>query len=161
MNKNSLAYFQKDSIKVFNVRKVDIKDNYFGYPIGIPVARVSFLAAEGSNCPQPLPFSSVTGIIVSGNIAARANSSLVEVDQNYSEDIMDKIVINTTVLLMPCVCEDVTNNNRTNVQKKLIFIYYFIHYTTFDLGSNIQGSTLLNQVYRRWKNSSSEGCLLF
>ena len=117
LNNNAMEYFQKDSIKIFNAGKVDIKGNYFGYPIGLPVARVSFPAAEGSNCPEPLPFSSVTGITVSGNLATKATSSLVEVDQNYNQDILDKVNIDTTVLLMPCACQNFAHNNRTNVQK--------------------------------------------
>lgn len=65
---NVMEYFQKDSIKLFNVRKIEIKDNYFGFPIGLPVALVCF-QSSGSNCPEPLPFSTVSGISVSGNTA--------------------------------------------------------------------------------------------
>ena len=155
-NENAMEYFQKDSIKIFNVRKVDITANYFGYPIGLPVARVSFQADE-SSCPAPLPFSSVTGITVSRNIAAKANSSLVEVDQNYSQDIMEKVNIGIGILLMPCLCDDFTNNNQTNVQNiiEIWFITLLNH-----LGSYLQGSACLNKVHRRGKHSSSKGGLL-
>ena len=112
---NIMEYFQKDSIKIFNVRKIEIKDNYFGYPIGLPVALVCFQSG-GSSCPEPLPFSSVTGIWVSGNTVVRAGGSLVEVAHTFSQDIMEKVNIGTTVLLTPCEREDLSSfNNQTNV----------------------------------------------
>ena len=110
-----MEYFQKDSIKVFNVKKIEMKNNYFGFPIGLPIALVSFQSG-GSSCPEPLPFSSITGISVSGNTAVRADWSLVEVDQTYNQDILEKVDIGTAVLLMPCTCDDLeSNNNQTNV----------------------------------------------
>ena len=110
-----MEYFQKDSIKIFNVRKIDIKDNYFGFSIGLPVALVSFQSG-GSSCPEPLPFSSLTGIWVSGNTVVRAGGSLVEVDHTYSQDILEKVNIGTTVLLTPCERVELTSfNNQTNV----------------------------------------------
>ena len=110
-----MEYVQKDSIKLFNVPKIEMRDNYFGFPVGLPVALVSFQSG-GSSCPEPLPFSSVSGITVSGNKAVRADWGLVEVDQTYSQDIMEKVDVDKTVLLMPCDCEDLaTDNNQTNV----------------------------------------------
>ena len=112
---NAMEYVQKDSIKIFNVPKIELRDNYFGFTIGLPVALVSFQSG-GSSCPEPLPFSSVTGITVSGNKAVRADWSLVEVDQTYSQDILEKVDVDKTVLLMPCACEDLASDtNQTNV----------------------------------------------
>ena len=112
---NMMEYFQKDSIKVFNVKKIEMKNNYFGFPIGLPIALVSFQSG-GSTCPEPLPFSSITGISVSENTAVRADWSLVEVDQTYSQDILEKVDVDKTVLLMPCACEDLASDtNQTNV----------------------------------------------
>ena len=112
---NMMEYFQKDSIKVFNVKKIEMKNNYFGFPIGLPIALVSFQSG-GSSCPEPLPFSSITGISVSGNTAVRADWSLVELDHTYNQDILEKVDIGTATLLMPCTCDDLeSSNNQTNV----------------------------------------------
>ena len=110
-----MEYVQKDSIRMFNVRKIVMKNNYFGFPIGLPVAVVTFQSG-GSSCPEPLPFSSLAGLAVSGNMAIRADWSLVEVDHSYSQNIVDKVDIDTTILLMPCACQDVpSGGNQTNV----------------------------------------------
>ena len=112
-----MEYIEKDSIKIFHVKKIEIKENFFGYPIGLPVARVNFKEKEnGQSCPEPLTLSSVTGLNVTGNIAVKASSSLVEVDHPYSDkDIMEKITINKTLLLMPCVCEDSTSDSKETI----------------------------------------------
>lgn len=55
-------------------------------------------------------------VFTSGNTVVRAGGSLVEVDQVYSQDIMEKFDIGTTVLLTPCASEDLTGfSNRINV----------------------------------------------
>ena len=103
--RNEMEYFEKESIKISNIPKIEMNNNYFGYPRGLPVARISF-HSKNPNCREPL---AVRRIMMSGNMAVRADSSLVEVDHEYDEDIMEKVVINATVLLMPCECEDLAN----------------------------------------------------
>ena len=110
-----MEYIEKHSIKIFHVKNIEIKENFFGYPIGLPVAQVNF-KENGQSCPEPLTLSYVAGLNVTGNIAVKASSSLVEVDHPYSdEDIMEKITINTTLLLMPCVCEDSTSDSKETI----------------------------------------------
>ena len=147
-----MEYFQKDSIKCFNVKNIEMKDNYFGFPIGLPVALVSFQSG-GSSCPEPLPFSSVTGITISGNTAVRADWSLVEVDHTYSNDILEKVKVDTTVLLMPCACDDLaSSNNQTNVSNSNVNL--FLTLNTINLGSDLQASTYENRMLWRGGNPS-------
>ena len=153
-----MEYVQKDSIRMFNVRKIVMKNNYFGFPIGLPVAVVTFQSG-GSSCPEPLPFSSLAGLAVSGNMAIRADWSLVEVDHSYSQNIVDKVDIDTTILLMPCACQDVPiGGNQTNViaclplhDEKLILFF---------LGPHLQESNDEIKMLWRGKNSVAKCCLL-
>ena len=49
-------------------------------------------------------------------MVVKADWTLVEVDHNYNKNMLEKIKVDKTILLLPCGCSEVTSdNNKTNV----------------------------------------------
>ena len=103
-------------MRVTNVEMVEMTDNYFGFPLELPVVLVSYQRSSGS-CREPLPYSQVNKVEMMRNMAVKADWTLVELEHSYSEDLgQEKVTVDKTFLLLPCQCEDIrVNSNITNV----------------------------------------------
>ena len=103
-------------MRVTNVEMVEMTDNYFGFPLELPVVLVSYQRSSGS-CREPLPYSQVNKVEMMRNMAVKADWTLVELEHSYSEDLgREKVTVDKTFLLLPCQCEEIqVNSNITNV----------------------------------------------
>ena len=99
-----------------NVEMVEMTDNYFGFPLELPLVLVSYQRSSGS-CREPLPYSQVNKVDLMRNMAVKADWTLVELEHSYSEDLgQEKVTLDKTFLLLPCQCEEIqVNSNITNV----------------------------------------------
>ena len=99
-----------------NVEMVEMTDNYFGFPLELPLVLVSYVRSSGS-CREPLPYSQVDKVEMMRNMAVKADWTLVELEHSYIEDLgREKVTVDKTFLLLPCQCEAIqVNSNITNV----------------------------------------------
>ena len=113
---NILEYGHKEAVRVTNVEMVEMTDNYFGFPLELPLVLVSYQRSSGS-CREPLPYSQVNKVDLMRNMAVKADWTLVELEHSYSEDLgQEKVTVDKTFLLLPCQCQDIrVNKNITNV----------------------------------------------
>ena len=113
---NIFEYGQKDAVKVINMKNVEMMENYFGFPISLPSVLLSY-TPNGASCQEPLAYDNISKIMFSNNMAIKADWTLMEVDHRYDMDLLKKMEIDSTALLLPCVCTDTaTNENTTNVR---------------------------------------------
>ena len=113
---NIFEYGQKDAVKVINMKNVEMMENYFGFPISLPSVLLSY-TPNGASCQEPLAYDNISKIMFSNNMAIKADWTLMEVDHRYDMDLLKKMEIDSTALLLPCVCTDTTTNeNTTNVR---------------------------------------------
>ena len=71
----------------------------------------------GSQCPEPVKFSEISKIMLSGNQVIMSDWTLVEMEHEFSQDILGKVEVDQTVIMKPCMCSDsVQNSNKTNVR---------------------------------------------
>ena len=103
-----------------NVEMVEMTDNYFGFPLELPLVLVSYQRSSGS-CREPVPYSQVNKVEMMRNMAVKADWTLVELEHSYSEDLgREKVTVDKTFLLLPCQCEAIqVNSNITNVGSSL------------------------------------------
>ena len=115
---NILEYGHKESVRVTNVEMVEMTDNYFGFPLELPLVLVSYQRSSGS-CREPVPYSQVNKVEMMRNMAVKADWTLVELEHSYSEDLgREKVTVDKTFLLLPCQCEAIqVNSNITNVSQ--------------------------------------------
>ena len=101
-----------------NVEMVEMTDNYFGFPLELPLVLVSYQRRSGS-CREPVPYSQVNKVEMMRNMAVKADWTLVELEHSYSEDLgREKVTVDKTFLLLPCQCEEIqVNSNITNVSQ--------------------------------------------
>ena len=118
-SKNVLDYAQKDAINIFNMKKVTMIENYFGFPLGLPVVLVSYQQGP-SSCRYPVPYSNISMIKFIKNMVVKTDWSLVELDHRYEEDLVEKMELMDTILLLPCTCQQITFTNATNVKNILL-----------------------------------------
>ena len=70
-----------------NVEMVEMTDNYFGFPLELPLVLVSYQRSSGS-CREPVPYSQVNKVDMMRNMALKADRTLVELKHSYSEDLV-------------------------------------------------------------------------
>ena len=80
-NGNSIEYAQKDAVKTVNVAMIKMMDNYLGFPISLPAVLVTYVGGAGAACRAGagLDWDKLGGVTFIGNMAARADWSLLEV----------------------------------------------------------------------------------
>ena len=103
-------------MRVSNVKMIEMTDNYFGFPIELPLVLLSYQRGSGA-CREPVTLSDVQKIEFSRNMAVKADWTLVELDHSFNKDLgQEKVVLDRTFLLLPCQCEGIkVNNNTENV----------------------------------------------
>ena len=82
-NGNSIEYAQKDAVKTVNVAMIKMMDNFLGFPISLPAVLVTYVGGAGAGAAcragAGLDWDKLGGVTFGGNMAARADWSLLEV----------------------------------------------------------------------------------
>ena len=132
-------------------------DNYFGFPISLPSVLLSY-TPNGASCQEPLPYNNISKIMFSNNMAIKADWTLMEVDHRYNMDLLDKLEVDSTALLLPCVCTDTTiNENTTNVRFYKLTVVAIIIF----LGPLVRNANVHIQMFQSRRNSSKRESLRF
>ena len=150
---NVFEYGQREAVRVTNVAMIEMKENYFGFPIDLPVVLLTYQRGS-SSCREPVTFSQVKKIEFIGNMAVKADWTLVEVDHSFSQDLgEEKVKLDKTSLLLPCQCQDLRiNNNSENVRHLLIV-------QTRQLSSSHSKNCILMELFRNLSPGSHLGLI--
>ena len=99
---NILEYGQREAVRVTNVKTVEMMDNYFGFPLELPLVLLSYQRGSGS-CREPVTFSQVNKIEFTRNMAVKADWNLMELEHSFDKDLgQEKVSLDKTLLLLPC-----------------------------------------------------------
>ena len=113
--KNIIEFVQEKSIKINDIRTIEVSENYFGLPISAAPVSIAYSGLTPRCVDGPLPYSTIQSIAFTTNLATRAAGPLLSLEHSFSQDLSgSKLMISGNTILAPCMCGQVDQHSNTS-----------------------------------------------